>query len=250
VLDALIGWFYFAALLAAIGAALVGTTLVPWTEDAHLLLTGTPWGRAWLWASGATALVVLLGWFARRGSQAASLCAAMGLVALATYPAFSGHASGTGDLKALSIAADTLHVLAAGAWIGGLASVLALDRAWARSPEFAQGGQASLLPVLVPKFSPVALTAFTVLAVTGVFASWLHLDGVGALLTTPYGRLLAAKVALVGVVVVFGAINWRRMTPRLGEADGPSLLRRSAAVELTVANAVLLVTAILVRTSP
>ena len=58
------------------------------------------------------------------------------------------------------------------------------------------------------------------------------------------------KLVLVAVVLGLGALNYRRLAPRLGSSAGDRALRRSAAWELVVANLVLVVTAVLVRTSP
>jgi putative copper export protein len=55
---------------------------------------------------------------------------------------------------------------------------------------------------------------------------------------------------LVGAVLGLGALNWKRLTPKLGEAGGNDALRRAATTELLLAQVVLLVTAILVRMSP
>ena len=106
------------------------------------------------------------------------------------------------------------------------------------------------MPSLVPAFSPVAMVSVATLVLTGSVASWAHLESVSSLWTTPYGRLLLLKVVVVAGVLAMGALNWRRLTPRLSEEDGPRAMRRSALVELALANVVLIVTAVLVRTSP
>ncbi|MBW3655662.1 MAG: CopD family protein, partial [Gemmatimonadetes bacterium] len=64
---------------------------------------------------------------------------------------------------------------------------------------------------------------------------------------TGYGRALLLKVALLTAVAATGFYNWRRVLPRLGVDDeGTRRLQRSARVELAIAAAVLLVTAVLV----
>jgi len=45
-------------------------------------------------------------------------------------------------------------------------------------------------------------------------------------------------------------VNWRTISPRLGDADGAADMRASATRELLLAQIVLIVTAILVRTAP
>ena len=224
---------------------------VPWREDAGLLL-GTEWGRIWtLGAAGSILMPVLFlaaspaVW--RGAVRRASWVLATGLaLAMCAFPALTGHASGSENLGALLIPADTLHVLAAGSWIGGLLFVLV-----AEGVERRRGGRdGSLLADIVPVFSPVALVAAGVLVATGTVASFVHVESVGALVSTAYGRLLLTKVALVLTVMVLGAVNWRRLTPQLLEAGDAAALRRNATWELVIAQLVIAVTALLVRTSP
>lgn len=215
-----------------------------WTEDATLLLRDTEWGGTFLLAAGATALLAIVWGFVAGGRGWAWIAATPLAAGLSAYPALSGHASGTGDLSRFTVPADTMHVLAAGAWVGGLAFVLYAD---ARSRRERGGSE---LPRLVPAYSPVAVVSVGVLGLTGVFASWAQLDGLAALAGTTYGRLLVGKLALVAVVMVLGLRNWKRLTPTLATPEGPAALRRSAMLELAIAQLVLLVTAVLVRTSP
>ena len=239
---------------------------VPWQEDARLLLLGTAWGGVWL-AAAAASLVCAAGFvLAARGRRGGWWLGAPAALALAAFPALTGHASGTGTLRWITVPADVLHVWAAGCWVGGLAFVLYAD-AWVRravpggsqpirdapahpDPEPPRPSQAGALALLVPAFSPVAVACVATLVLTGALASWVHLPAPGAFLSSPYGRTLGAKLLLALVVLGLGATNWRRLTPRLQEPGGGRALRRSALVELGVAQLVLLVTALLVRTAP
>jgi len=225
----------------------------PWTEDAELLLRQTAWGRMWMWATVA-AVMTPLAFFAASDSCTGSRMRGVGWVvatvltaALCTFPAYSGHAAGTAGLRWLSLPADSLHVLGAGSWMGGLLFVVLADRSWRRHTGTVDG---SLLPALVPLFSPIAMVSVGVMVATGTLGAWLHVASVGALFTTSYGRLLTAKIVLVLAVLSVGALNWKRLTPRLGDPDGPAALRRTAVVELILAHLVIIVTAVLVRTSP
>lgn len=215
-----------------------------WSEDATLLLRDTEWGTTFVVAAAAAVATLLVWGFIARGRAWAWLAAPPLATGLSAYPALSGHASGTGELTALTVPSDTAHVLAAGVWVGGLAFVLYAD---ARSRRDRGGSE---LPRLVPAFSPVAVLSVGVLILTGTVASWAQLDGLAALTGTTYGRLLLGKLGLVAVVMGLGLLNWKRLTPVLATPEGPAALRRSASLELFLAQLVLLVTAVLVRTSP
>ena len=218
---------------------------VPWSEEAHLLLTGTAWGTTWLWGAAASVSAVVVFSLVRAGVATAWWSATALVLFLGAFPGLTGHAASTEELRALTLSADALHVYAAGSWVGGLAFVLHAERAWR-----VQGRAGSLLPMLVPVFSPVAIACVAVLASTGGLAAWVQLDGIGDLFSTTYGRLLTLKLAIVAGVLGLGWVSWKRLTPRLGEASGAHALRRNAMFELLTAGAVLLVTAILVHTSP
>lgn len=241
-----------AVLLGALGLVFVRQLLefhdpyAPWGADLRILLLGTDWGTAWLVAVPVALLGQASFWMAAGGQRGPWWSASVAILALGAFPAFTGHAN-SGDFRAFTLVADTLHVWAVGGWIGGLALVLVLER---RHGSGRGHGSPSLLPVLVPRFSPVAVSCVATLVGTGVFAAWVHLESVGALFRTHYGQLILLKVGLVLCVLALGALNWRRLTPRLGETGGRDALRRAATIEFLFANLVLLVTAVLVRTSP
>ena len=215
----------------------------PASEELALLLS-TSWGTTWKAALGLAGLN-LIGFLAavRRLVPGWWIASAAGLT-LGVFPALTGHAAAAENARWLSVGADALHVWAAGGWVGGLGILLALDHSVRRQ------GTGPGLATLVPLFSPVALTSVGVLAATGLLASYRHLNGLGDLWATEYGRWLSVKILLVLGVMSVGAVNWRRLTPRLGTASGDRSLRRAAGFELLVAQAVLLATSILVRTSP
>lgn len=219
---------------------------VPWTEDAALLLGSTAWGRAWLWATAGSIAAVATLFLARTGRRIGWWLATPVVLAMGSFPGFTGHAAGQEALRSISLLADAVHVWAAGGWVGGLTVVLYLEWCWRRADP--QGR--SLLPELVPAFSPVAMACVGTLVLTGTFAAWRELPDVAALAFTGYGRTLLLKLALVAVVLGLGGLNFRYLTPRLGTQAGNTQLRRAATVELLVAQLVLIVTAVLVRTSP
>jgi putative copper export protein len=103
---------------------------------------------------------------------------------------------------------------------------------------------------LVQGFSPTALLFAGILVTTGVISAWLHLGHIAALWTSPYGQTLLLKVGIFSGVAVVGAYNFLRVRPALGARTGAERLRRSGTIELLLALAVLVVTAVLVAMPP
>lgn len=218
--------------------------LAPWSEDAGLLLS-TAWGRSWIWATAGSVFAAAMMGLARFGKNAGWVLATAALLALGVFPGLTGHAAAAESAAGLVLATDALHVWAASGWIGGLATVLYLEWTWRRSEA---GG--SLLPALVPPFSTVAMICVGTLALTGTVSAWITLPDLATLFAPGYGRILLLKLAFVGVVLGLGGLNFRVLTPPLGSDAGDDAMRRSATIELMIAQVVLVITAILVRTSP
>lgn len=204
----------------------------------------TPWGLGFL--LHAAAVIVLLFAFARTHSASWRL-AALAVIALGVGTALSGHAVSTGRWTVTAVVSDSVHIIAAGGWLGALLLILAAGvPATARMEPL---GRDLTLRAMVHAFSPMALAFAGALAVTGVIAAVLHLGGWGALTGSDYGRLLLLKIGGIVLVLAAGAYNWLRVRPVL-KADRVGTLRRTAAAELLLAFAVLVVTAWLVATPP
>lgn len=224
---------------------------VPWTEDARLLVGRTEWGATWLRGVAAALAAALVFGLVARGARGAWWLGTVLALALGVFPALTGHASGSDGPPALMRVADTLHVWAAGGWAGGLAFVLLAEGRWRAGESREDPGRVgTLLPTLVPLFSPLAVACVTVLILSGAVGAWMHLGTPSALVTSRYGWTLVAKLTAAAGVFGLGFLNWRRLKPRLDTDAGPEALRRAATLELLVAQIVLLATALLVRTPP
>jgi copper transport protein len=114
------------------------------------------------------------------------------------------HAAATGRL--LPLLADWTHAVAATVWIGGLLgfAVAMCSRAFR---DLAPDSRMKLRDRAVRRFSAVATYAVVVLACTGLYAAVLHIPNPQALLATPYGRALIAKLALLSLLLAAGASN-------------------------------------------
>jgi len=162
------------------------------------LLLGTRTGQLLLVrvAVAVTGLIAMLA-AARLGRPrlAVAAGAATGLAGIALI-AESGHASGF-DSPA-PFAAALVHLVAAGAWLGGLAVLVVLalrtDDRWS-------------LRDIVPRFSAVALVSIGLVVATGLYADWL-LTGAPLRFDTPYAVALGVKIILVLAALGIGALNY------------------------------------------
>lgn len=200
------------AVLAAVGATLAEAAdaaggLAP-DRIASFLLANQ--------AGVARLLVVLLllasalSWQRRSRASAAFAVLALGAVAA------SGHASSASP-RLPSVLNDWLHLVSAAAWLGGIALVVAV---WA--PALRRAEQSARLAVareVLPVFGKVALPAFALVAVTGLVSLLTQLGQLDALWETDYGRLLALKIMLVGLIAAFSAGHALRLRPRLLAAN-------------------------------
>ncbi|HTV44105.1 MAG TPA: copper homeostasis membrane protein CopD [Stellaceae bacterium] len=209
-----------------------------------IVLTQTRFGQVWL---GRFAIAVLLGCglIARRHWQAllprwAGLALA---AALLGSLAWSGHGGATpGRPGELHLAADIIHLLAAGAWLGTLLP-LALFLTELRHPAGTVGMAAARR--VIHRFSVLAGLSVAILFAAGLVNTWFLAGSIPALIGTLYGRLLLAKITIFAMMVVIGAVNLLRMAPRLagaadaGRTDGGSPHRAMAASDHLRRNAMI-----------
>jgi putative copper export protein len=173
----------------------------------------------------------------RATSSAGWMLAAIGILLAVLQPVYTGRFGNK---------VNAVHISAASTWLGTLFVLMLIGiRGIARSS--AAGTQrAELIADLVNSFSPLALVASAIVAITGVTTAWLHLKRVSSLWTTSYGMALDVKLIFVIIVVALGAWNWRRVRPSLGVEGSEETIRRSARMELTFAAFVLIATSVLV----
>ena len=198
------------------------------------------WGGRWRpQAAAALLAAVAVAWWARLPRLGWWLAAVATAATWVTLP-LTGHAASF-DTPVPHVA-QVAHGVAAGLWIGALAAVVAVAPRLGREPP----GRESVAD-LVHRFSPLALASVATIAISGVVTGAFYVGSWGALWATGYGRALLLKAALFLATGAVGACNWRRLTPRLGDPAGTGTLLRSARLELLLAAAVLLVTAVLVH---
>jgi putative copper resistance protein D len=199
-----------------LGIALLSQGVVP------IVLTRTQFGQDWLLR---LALAVLLGFclLARQARPRRAVrpigWAALALAGLLLASlAWAGHGAATPGLPGdLHLAADILHLIAAGLWLGTLPP-LALLLAEARRTGDADW--ATIAWTATRRYSMLAVASVAVLVAGGLINTWFLAGTVSVLVGTEYGRLLLAKVGLFIAMLMVAAVNLLRLTPRLAGAVG------------------------------
>jgi copper transport protein len=179
------------------------------------LLTDSRWGRLWL--ERELILLALLGVLLlnRRGlvagKRGSALPAATLAVALVVVHALGGHAAAAPD-PALMVLVATLHLLAAGLWVGGLLALLVglWPQLGLHTSQSVALARASLRP-----FGSLAALSVGLLVATGLFYAGRQVASLDALVTTLYGQALMAKTALILGVGAVGSTNAMLLHPRL-----------------------------------
>lgn len=238
------------ALLSVAGLLLMTSAMSGETELAALwphlqmMLLETDVGLAW--ALRMIALIVVL---AQPGKWLASMAGAVALTSLA----WSGHgAMDEGSLRVWHFLSDILHLLAAGAWLGGMLALVLLARGGVDEARI------RLLAEAVKRFEWIGAAIVLTLSVSGV-VNYLFIVGprLDEVLLGTYGMLLAIKVLLFAVMLVLAALNRFHLGPALERSlrDGQHViaahaLRRSVLLELGMALLIVALVAWLGTLSP
>lgn len=212
-------------------------------------------GRAFIIRAAAAAVFGLLLLESRTGRGLWTVLTGLGFVVCSSL-AWTGHGASTeGPLGFIHLGADIIHAAAAAMWLGALAALgffLAMPYG---NPE-----RDRLTHDALAGFSGMGTLAVGLLVVTGIVNSGFLVgpDRVGALLTTPYGLLLSAKLVVFAGMLALAASNRFDLTPQLHRAlqNGDLLpnairrLRRSLALETLLAIVLLGLVAIMGTLAP
>jgi len=221
------------ALFQASALSMPGDDLLSLTKTVY---TTTALGRALLlqaiWAAAAAMAFSV----ARMGRQRGWSAAAIATLVLAIVPALSGHAAAADPVIPAQVAV-VVHVLGAGVWIGTLATL------W----RIARKASDATLKSLLEAFHPVALGGAAMLVASGLYQTWSIVERPAQLVTTAWGGLLMAKLAVLCVVLALGYRHWKSAEAQVGSGER-AVLRASMQRELTLALLVLLITGALTST--
>ena len=203
-----VGWFV--CTVAGMTGSLTGDGI--WS-----VLSDTGFGKVWI--VRLMLATVLLGLLAARTGPILVLSAAL-LASLAGV----GHTQLNDGLAHVShVMADGTHLLAAGAWLGGLLPLSCL-LAIARAP-IAPGQSVAELRGALMRFSGMGYLSVAVLVGSGLINSWFLIGSPAALTGTPYGQILLGKLGVFSGMLSVAALNRFVLVPSLtkGKTGQPAV---------------------------
>ena len=217
--------------LASAPAWLIGTQgTVSW-------LISAPGG--WILLARLVLLILLVGavWTGRLRVTAWLSGAALVLIAA------TGHAAGASlqGFAVIGAANDSLHLLTAAYWIGGLCVLLAMLGSRPSAPR---------LPQAVALFAEWAMITVALLIMTGIINAAIVLLGNPGHDNLVYAGFLALKIILALTMIALALGNHFRLLPRLAQAGMAARLRNRAGWELGLGLAVVGLAALLSLLAP
>jgi putative copper resistance protein D len=152
-----------------------------------------------------------------RGTVGQELFTSFLAAALLVSLAGAGHTQiEEGWASVLHVTADAAHLLAAGAWLGGLAPLGFILLGYAGTT--LEAGSLDIDGILL-RFSGMGYAAVATLVGSGLVNSWLLVGSVSGLVQTSYGQILAAKLAFFGGMLSLATANRFWLIPAM-EAAG------------------------------
>jgi putative copper resistance protein D len=202
-----VAWLFFAAatmagsLSEALSSEMMGTVLLE-----------TSFGKVWITHLVLVAvLAIFAGVVRKRSSVSLTLLSAVALASLAGV----GHTQAQdGSDFWVHTATDGVHLLAAGAWLGGLVPLLAI---LSRSKVQANA-EINAVHVLT-RFSGMGYLAVAALLATGTINGWYLIGSVWQMPTSLYGQLLIAKLGLFSLMLLLAATNRFWLVPALAVSN-------------------------------
>jgi copper transport protein len=171
----------------------------------------------------------------------------VGTLALLLVHSLFSHAINITD-GGIAVISQWLHLTATVFWLGGLgAFLLAIGIVWRT-----HATPIAIISQLVAYFSNLGRVCVITLFITGVYATWVQVGSLEALLNTPYGLALLVKSALFLPVLAIATINLLHTSRRLrqNQAVWVGRLRGLMLAEVGLISAILLVVGVMTSINP
>jgi copper resistance protein D len=204
-------WFVFAVANMSGTLADVADREVLWT-----VLNETTFGRAWTARLILSIIMVGLFWnrvVSKPGPRRDLIPPVLSAVLLISLAGVGHSQIEEGVAGIIHVVSDAAHLLAAGAWLGGLVPLgyLLLLRERGRRAR-------SDLDGILLRFSGMGYIAVATLIGSGLVNGWFLIGNVSGLFATPYGQLLIAKLVLFAGMLALAVSNRFWIVPALTKA--------------------------------
>jgi putative copper resistance protein D len=212
-------WFVFVVANMSGTLADVGDREVLWT-----VLNETTFGR--VWTARMLLAVIVLGVISTRfastaGPQPDWILPFLTGALLASLAGVGHSQIEEGVAGVIHVTSDAAHLLAAGAWLGGLLPLGFILVHYGREIETAR---ATDLDEILLRFSGMGYVAVATLMGSGLLNGWFLIGNVAGLFATPYGQLLSVKLVLFAGMLALAVSNRFWIVPSLTRArtDDPN----------------------------
>ncbi len=154
------------------------------------------------------------------------------------------HSNSLDSFSSLAVSVDWIHFMSVSIWIGGLFYLTVLFVK--RHSEPADGNNnidSNVVPPSLEKrvleqmtqglmyFSFIAVTAISVIGITGLYLAFVHLQNLSSLFTSVYGLILVIKLSLAFPMILIGRYNQVKIYDyaKLISTSNANIKRNSAA---------------------
>ncbi len=216
------------------------------TSRLAALVLRSEWGVG-LAATVAAGVLALVGYVLAGKHRAVGWWLVLGSVpVLAAGAGLQGHPFDAFSTLTLAPIFDGLHAVGIGAWLGSFCFLILAER---RLQAHSSSPWTDPLGAMIERYFRLSGALISVVLITGLFSSATHLTGFDDIQGSPYGRLLAGKVAIVLIVLAFNEYL-RRHAERQARTAERSQLVHTLQFQAGLILVVMALTALLVDTPP
>ncbi|WP_297326166.1 CopD family protein [Nitrosomonas sp.] len=228
-----------------------------WQQEVWLgIVRDTQVGQIWVWRVASAMLLLAAVIYLRKTSKARwryILCAVSATLPLIAS-SLASHTAAE-ELSVTAIMPYALHLIFAGIWFGALPAFLLLMYENHKYDKDKQGN--NLKFETLKRFSSVALPVMLLIILTGIIVGdRIFDDYYAALVATPYGWMLCAKIFLLGIILLI-AVRVRAYLPMLinsQQAADDSLsrlsMRKWVRIEFILALILVMLATLITNTTP
>jgi putative copper resistance protein D len=206
-------WFVFSVANMSGTLADVADREVLWT-----ILNETTFGKVWtvrMLLAVIVPSVILIRLASTAGPKPDWITASLTGALLASLAGVGHSQIEEGVAGVIHVTSDAAHLLAAGAWLGGLLPLGFILLRYGRETDTAR---ATVMDEVLLRFSGMGYVAVATLIGSGLLNGWFLIGNVSGLFATSYGQLLVAKLFLFAGMLALAVSNRFWIVPSLTKA--------------------------------